>query len=400
MGRTRIAFALLLLPLVVFSGSCDQQQAVSFGVVLPLTGDTAVYGSAINNAIELAFEEIQQREDLPYQLSLEVRDSKGDPDEAARHLRELFQGNALAAIGGVTSDEALAMVPVATEFEKILVSPSASSPQLSGSSRYFYRVWPSDLREGTKMGNFAAQSLGLKNVVVLAAETTYAKGISEVFRTEFARNEGEVLETFTYPAGTEDFSGIVDQVLELQTQAVFVADFAEPVRKILEGLKENGFRGTLLTTSAFAAPEVIAAAGEHAEDVIVTQSLFDPGSDDADVQRFVEAYRERFGEAPGIYAAHGYDAMMVLAEALVEAGAANPIDFWKGMRGLGAFDGLTGVLQFDERGDVGKFPRVYILQNGEFRDYDKFIGEKRRQLLERLEEIRRQREEALRERSP
>lgn len=163
------------------------------------------------------------------------------------------------------------------------------------------------------------------------------------------------------------------------------------MRLVLAEAKRQGFRGKLLTTSAFNAPEILAAAGDDAEAVILTQTAFEPvASEDPAVLEFVEAYRAKFGETPGTYAAHGYDALHVLVDALGKLNLRTPGEMLKGVRSLGSgYSGVTGALAFDERGDVGQFPRVYILQDGVFEDYDRVREENRQKLLERLEEIRR-----------
>lgn len=394
MARLTKMFALILLLACAWGlTSCgDSQQTIEIAAVLPLTGEYAVYGEPIQNALEIARQELEEQ-GLEYQLELTFSDSESDPERAAELLTQAYEGGAFAAIGGVTSDEALAMVPVATQAERVLLSPTASSPQLTGASRYFYRIYPSDLQEGTRMGNFAAQSLDVENVVVLAADSNYSRGITEVFQSEFERYDKEILDKITYPSGTEDFGEILDQVMELQPQAVYVADYAEPVRQILEGLKERGFRGTLLTTSAFASPRVIEAAGESAEDVIVTQVQFDPQSEDPRIQELVKEYQQAHASMPGLFAAHGYDALHVLAQAITQSEKI-PSELWKHVRSV-TYSGITGSIELDERGDVGKYPRVFILQDGDFQDYDKVMKERREQLLERLEEIRRRRAEAL-----
>lgn len=385
------AFLLLLLPLLFVGGCGDSDQPIRLGAVLPLTGEWSIYGQPIERGVDLALDEIRAGEAFPYGIEFETKDSETRPELAAELLAELYENGALGAVGGVTSDEALEMVEVADRAEKLLISPSASSPELSGASRYFFRVFPSDFKEGTRMGNFAAQKLELKTVVILAADSTFARGITGVFQDEFDRyDQGEVLEKIVYPPSTTEFGEIAEQVMELNPQAVYVADFADRVRRILHELKERGFEGTLLTTAAFASPDVIEAAGEDAEGVILTQTLFDAGSEDPQVRSFVEAYREKYGEDPGLYAAHGYDAMMVLARSIEIGGGRLPSDVWKGIKGLGEYEGVTGPIQFDGRGDVGKFPRVFIIEGGRLQDYDEVIESKRRELLERLERIRRE----------
>ena len=117
--------------------------------------------------------------------------------------------------------------------------------------------------------------------------------------------------------------------------------------------------------------------------MFLTQAVFEVGSEDPKIQAFVAGYREKYGFAPGLYAAHGYDAMMILSEA-IRSNSGQSDDLWKSMRSIRGFTGVTGTIQFDERGDVQKFPRVYVIQNGNLVDYEREIEQKRKELLERL----------------
>jgi branched-chain amino acid transport system substrate-binding protein len=105
------------------------------------------------------------------------------------------------------------------------------------------------------------------------------------------------------------------------------------------------------------------------------------------VREFVDAFRQRFGVAPDLYAAHGYDAFNVLLEAWRQGGTTG-LSFWKGMRAVREFQGVTGVLQFDEKGDVTKFPHVYIVAQGKAVDVEERRQEeilKARQEIERIQ---------------
>ena len=392
--RLIVCLPLLGAAFVTIAG-CSEDKPVVVGAVLPLSGEFALYGEPIRKGIELAFEEMQAREEFPYQMELEIQDSQGDPARASDLLEQLYRDGAPAAIGGVTTAEALAMVEVAEEADRVLLSPSASSPRLTGTSSNFFRVFPSDFLEGTKMGNFVTQTADLDRVVIVAAESPYAKGIQEIFASEVERNAGDVLEVIEYPPNTSELDGVIERVMTLDPQAVYLADYADGIVRLIQGLTERGYDGRILTTSSFATPEAIEQAGEGAEGVILTQSVFEKGSDDAQIQSFIEAYEARWDREPDLYAAHGYDAMMVYAQALIEGGGSAPSEFWRGMRSITGFDGVTGAIQFDEKGDVQKFPRVYIVENGELLDYDRVLEERRQDLSNRMRELER-RQRALR----
>ena len=386
----RVGRQLLLTGVALGFVGCPDGSQVQVGVVAPTTGEWSLYGQPVANGIQLAFEEIQQRDGYPFALTLNVVDSESDPAKAKTLLDELYSGGAIAAIGGVTSDEALEMIDVADRYDRVLLSPSASTPELTGISKYFYRVFPSDFLEGSKMGNFATQTLELKEVAILAAESVYGIGIQKVFQTEFERYGGKIVEVIEYPVNTSDFDALIDRLVTLRPEAIYIADFAGASGTLVRALREGGYKGHLLTPSSFATAEALAVAGRHADGVFLTQPVFEADSEEEHIQRFVAAYSAKYGEEPGLYAAHGYDAMMVLADALQRGARATSNELWKGMRGVRDYVGVTGSLGFNERGDVKKFPRVYIVTGGGLRDYEQYAEAKRDEIKKRIEAIRRQ----------
>lgn len=367
--------------------SCGSDQPIAVGAVLTLTGDYDYYGIPIRQGVELAYDQIQADQEYPYELELRVVDSESDPETAAEQLNQLYRDGTLVAIGGVTSVEALAMIPVVDEHDRVLISPSATSPQLSGISSNFFRVIPSDFLGGTKMAQFATQTLGMETAVILARQEAYGRGVQRVFEGEFERLGGEVSEVIEYPPSTSDFTGLVQRVLNLDPGGVYLAGFAREIAVIVDGLRSSGYDGDVMTTEAFATPEIIEQAGAVANGVYLTQTLFDTTSDDPTVKAFVDAFRARYDADPDLYAAHGYDAMQVIATTIAESGRL-PSEFWKAMKGVRGFPGVTGSIQFDDRGDVQKYPRVYIVARGQLLDYDSEVAARREELMRRLEALR------------
>ena len=384
-----------LIPILCVSAlvlGCPGAGAIKFGAVLPLTGDSAVYGESVRKGVELAFEQIQARTDSKHTFELTILDSESDPAVGAQRLAELYDAGALAVIGGVTTAEALAMVSVADENDRVLLSPSASSPELTGISKNFFRVFFSDFDEGTKMGVFAA-SKGYSSVVILAKEETWATGVQEIFAEEFARNGGEVLEILEFPEGTSDFSGLIERVNTLEPACVYLAAYAQDVAKLVTELKASGFGGRILTSHAFASPAVLADVGSAAHHVLLTAPNFEINAEGEPIKSFVQAYDAKFGEIPDVWAAHGYDAMNVFIDAIPEP-FRTASDFRSGLRSVEDFPGVAGPIRFDERGDVGKFPRVYQVVEGGLRDYETDITGEKEELMRQLRELREKRRKA------
>ncbi|HEX9734613.1 MAG TPA: ABC transporter substrate-binding protein [Thermoanaerobaculia bacterium] len=380
--------------------------SIKVGAVLPLTGVDQVYGEAIHKGVQLAYDEIGKDRSRETPIELTVVDSESVPETAKERLDEVYGNGALAVIGGVTPDEATAMIAVADSYDRVLLSPSASSPALTGVSRNFYRIWPSDYSAANRMASFASDTLALETVVVIV-ERAFGQGIQGVFQEAFEGAGGKVLESIELPElrdpkgkhrdFTGDFRGIVEAVMSLDPDGVYLAAFAKATSAAILELRKQGYEGQILTTSAFTT-SAIADTGQAAEGVVLTQIFFELDSEHAHVRKFVEGFEKKYGEMPDLYAAHGYDAMLVMATA-VEGRPALAGEVHKGLRdAVKEFPGVTGSIQFDERGDVQKFPRVYVIgEDLDLFDYNERVQRQKDELRRKREELRRRLEQIQRE---
>lgn len=374
--------------------ACTPKEA-QIAAVLPVTGEFAAYGQSVKNGIELAAAELAKDGAMvpPIKL-LPVYDSGSDPQKAAEVTSKAISDGAIGIIGGVTSGEAKAMVPVAEKADTPMISPSASNPELSGISKSFWRIWPSDQAEAAKMAGAAINDLNIKSVVVIAEEQVYARGIEGAFKPAYERLKGTVIETISYPPNTTDVAGLVSRAISLKPEGVYLVDYVDGVAALVTELRKQKFEGRIMTTSAFSTPAAIERAGQAAAGVFLTQTSWDPNSDQTHIKAFREAYKAKFGHLPDIYAAHGYDALKVVAVALKGREPLTSL-LDKGLRGdqVKQYIGVTGNIEFDEKGDAKKFPRLYMVsQDLILVDYNDFVKAR----VEKLEKERRELAERLR----
>ena len=385
--------------------ACGGDKSVQFGAVLPLSGNAQVYGQAIQRGVDLAVKQIPTMEGLPTtQITVLTEDSGSNPEQAAEKLKQVFQAGAIAAIGGVTSAEALAMVEVADEADRVLLSPSASSQELSGISRSFYRIFPSAEAEAVALSNHAVNSLLVKNVAILADATAFGQSLARNFQENYERAGGTVAEVLTFEPDTTDLGPLAQQIIDLERRtmgrgaeqpgfAVFVAAAGDDLANALRTLRSQGYQARILASSALASVDVLRATGEAAEFVYFAQTPFDPAADNEPMASFAAAYEAEYGEPPTFYAAHGYDAVMVFLQALRESNSVSAIDFRHGMRAISDLQGVTGSIQFRENGDVQRFMRVHLVSEGKPRDFEDYMTGRRQEILEQQKELERRRRE-------
>ncbi len=391
MSRVSLRWVLVLVAAAgIFAGCPASEQDIELAVIVPETGAWSQYGVEIRRGIEVALETLQADPAMP-EVTMKYLDTTSDPETAGRLLQEAFDAGAYAAIGGVISAEAALMVPIAETAQKVLISPSASDPDLTKTGgRYFFRVFPSDFDEGNRLAKFAVQDLKLTTVAVLGAESQFGSSVQRFFIGSFKAEGGEVLATIGYATGTADWDDLAAQAIAVDPQGIYLADLAPGVGHLITALRAAGYEGALLTSSAFADPKSVAAAGSNG--IYLARAAFNAESPNPIVQNFSKRYREHYNEDPGLFAAHGFDAMMVIGEGLKTAGNDPAYRFWQKLRSLRDFEGATGPIQFDESGDVQKFPQIYLVRDGKMISYADFQDDVRRQreaLMKRLEALRR-----------
>jgi len=90
------------------------------------------------------------------------------------------------------------------------------------------------------------------------------------------------------------------------------------------------------------------------------------------VAGFVRDFRARYKTNPDLWAAHGYDAVRVTAEAIRRGEGAVPDRLARALLAIQNFPGASGTLSFNPEGDVVQYPRAFIVHHGRFvlfRDY-------------------------------
>lgn len=367
-----VVISILIVALIVFSFGCVKkaENEIKIGAVLPLTGDGALYGVKEKEGIELAVAENNDSGGVKSkQLRVIFEDSKGEPATAVSALQKLItQDKVQIVIGDAFSSPTLAMVPITDKNKVILMSPTASSPKLSNSSEYFFRVWPSDVAEGAVAAEVAIQRLKLKKLAVLHGNNEYAIGLKDVFVDSIKKLGGEIVIIETYNEGDSDFRSQLTKIKNQSPEGIYLSGYAKEFSKILVQAKELNIKSRFISCGTFHEPEILQIAGKAAEGVVFVQPYFDRNSTDPKIQKFVKTYENRFGSEAGIYAAHAYDATNVLIAAMNKGGT--EINSIKNtLNNMKDFPGVTGKITFVKSGDVIKPMRIMTVKDNNFTDF-------------------------------
>ncbi len=378
-GKTVATLAGVILATAALTG-CGSKPKL--GVLVPLSGAAQPYGQSMENAMKLALEQAQKNGKTPANLQVFWEDSASDPDKAAAGCETLIKKDgAQLIIGAVTSGEAKAILPILDATKTPCISPSASAPDLTKKSQYFYRIFPSDELEGSTAARFLKEDMTRSTVVIYTDDTEHSRGIEPEFRQVYEQVLGGKVVGRVILTDPEWKNDSADILASSNPQAVYIIAYAEQTLEVLRHLKRQRFHGTILATSAFYNGKLIAENPKLVDGVFFPQPAFDVSDMRPGVRMFVESFRHAYHHDPDIYAAHAYDAMNLAILVLASTKTLQGPELKKTLQfGIQGFVGVTGAIQFDDYGDVHHNPIMYIIKDGKVYSYKKYV----KKILERL----------------
>lgn len=340
---------------------------VKVGLNYELSGAVASYGKAEANGAELAIKVYNENKDSKYKAEAVKVDNKGDASESTSAATKLMTEDGVAfMVGPATSAASIATYPVADQNQVPVISPSATQVDatMNGDSPYEYafRICFEDSYQGQAMAKFGYDNLGKKKAVIINEVSDYGKGLAKAFTKKFEKLGGEVVANESYNSKDTDFAGIITKVKDQGADCLFIAGYYQEAGLIIKQAREAGMDCTILGGDGFES-EVLAdlAGASNLNDVYYSTAYTTVNASD-ELQAFIDAYTEEYGEAPNMFSALAYDATMLGLQALENSGKGGA-DLKDAIADM-EFDGLTGSFTFDKTHSPEKSVLVVDLVDG------------------------------------
>ncbi len=332
------------------------------GAVMSLTGDTGRYGLSAMNGMQMAVEDVNGRGGIGgKQVELIVQDTRSDADETERVVRRLVDERRVhALLGEIVSSRSLVVAGIAQEARVPMLTPSATSPEVTTRGDYIFRSCYTDPFQGAALAQFAARTLGARRAaMLLVAGDAYSAKLARFIRDEFARRGGEVVIEQTYTEGDSYFTEQLMKIKEAAPDVVFLPGYYREAGLIAREAKKLELTVPLVGGDGWDSRHLY-EIGE----IAIVGSFFSShySADDPDplVQQFVADYRRLYGSQPDAFAATAYDAARIMLDAFERAGGATDgAAVRDALAATRNFPGVTGLITFNAARDAVK-PIVII----------------------------------------
>jgi branched-chain amino acid transport system substrate-binding protein len=340
---------------------------IKVGEYMSLTGKEASFGQSTHRGILLAFEELNAAGGvLGRPLQLVAEDNQTRSGESATIAKKLItRDKVVALIGEAASGRTLEAAPLAQAAKIPMIAPAATNPKVTQVGSYIFRVCFIDPFQGTVMAKFAREDLKAQRVAILSSvSNAYSVGLAKFFRETFTAAGGTLVAEQKYSEGDKDFRAQLTAIRAADADLVFVPGYYTESALIVRQARDLGLNVPFIGGDGWVADQLLDIGGAALNGCYYS-THFSPENQDPAVQAFVQRFKARWGaENPDAFAALGYDAARVLADAITRAGTTDGPKLRDALAATKNFAGITGVTTIDQNRDASKPAAIIAIRDG------------------------------------
>ena len=326
------------------------------GVNAELTGNVANYGKSMKSGFELAVEEVNKAGGINgKKIRVVEADNKSEPSESGNAATKIVtKDKVVAVIGPATSGCVAAEEPILSSNKVPLIAPCATAPGItvdkSGKVKPFvFRACFIDPYQGEIMAKVASEALKVKKAAILHdSSSDYSKGLTAVFTEKFKAAGGTITADEAYLAKDIDFKAALTKLKATNPDAIYIPGYYEEVAKIIKQAREIGLNVPLLGCDGWDSPKLVEIAGKEATNKCYFSNAYTAEDKDPGVQKFISAYKAKFNKVPDVFAMEGYNAGLVLFNALKTANSADGTKIAEALAKTKDLQVANGKFSYDE----------------------------------------------------
>jgi branched-chain amino acid transport system substrate-binding protein len=366
MVERKYFFALVLIILIVIlffvlSFVNSNNDKITIGVILPLTGELSDQGQSSKNAIVLASEEINSTGGIDGKIvNFIFEDSQCSPEKAVTAFKKLVEiDGAKVIIGDICSSASLAIAKLADEKKIVLVNAGTIAKDLT-KSPYVFRFWFSEEQAAEKIAQKSID-LNCNKMSVLYVNNDFGLGFNNAIESTFSSKGGNIILSQPLNPTESDFKTSFVKSEQLSPECYFLALYPDGLLLALKQGKELGIEKPFFAHGGIIGVGLNISSDNSLLDGVRGPLFLPP------VMEFNNSYALRFGSAPGVTADSAYDAVNALIKIILEKGY-NSEQIRSGLSSLKNYVGVTGIINMDSNRETNRILKIQIVENGIFVD--------------------------------
>jgi branched-chain amino acid transport system substrate-binding protein len=344
----------------MFAGAAySQDMTVTIGHVAPTSGGIAHLGKDNENGARMAIDDLNGRHvkigGKSVKWVLDAEDDGADPKQATSVANKLVDAKVNGVIGHLNSGTSIPASKIYSDAGIPQISPSATNPKYTRQGfKTTFRVVADDVQLGGTLGRYAVKELKGKSIVTIDDRTAYGQGVAEEFSKAVKASGGTIQDTQFTSANATDFTAILTAIKAKKPDIVFFGGMDAVAGPMIRQMKQLGIKATFMGGDGICSAELPKLAGGAMEDgqVICAEAGGVDKSEQGALDKWKADYKKKYGIDVQVYAPYVYDALELMAAAMVKAGSSDPAVYLPVLAKTTGYKGVTGTISFDEKGDI------------------------------------------------
>lgn len=358
----------LLVSLVLVEGY-GKEDVIKIGVFEPITGANAAGGQLEVEGVKLANK--LYPEVLGRKVELVVADNKSDKVEAATAAARLVEKDKVTAIiGSWGSSLAMAAGDIVKKSQVPTVGASCTNPLVTKGNDYYFRVCFIDPFQGSVMANYAYAKLKAKKAAIIQeVSNDYAVGLAKFFMDSFTKRTGDkncILAVANYNTGDQDFSAQLTNIKGKKPDVIFAPGNFTESALIISQARQLGITCPIIGGDTWEVQEFLDIGKTAVEGAVFSTFFATETPITRESKTFLDAYRKEYKKEPAAVTALGYDAYILILDAIKRAGTVDRVKIRNEIAKTKGFQGATGIITLDQNGDAVKSAVIKQVKGGKF----------------------------------
>lgn len=344
-------FLVLVLGISLIAPVALAEDTIKIGGIAVLSGPYAVYGLAVQKGVDLYINQLNEQGGIDgKKVEIIWEDDRGEANDGVLAFEKLVQNDGVVAIiGAVLTGVTKAVAEYAADIGIPMITASSTAYEITTDRPSVFRTCFLDPFQAVQMARYTKDEGYTKVAALYDNGNEYSKGLYEAFVAEAAELNLEMVASESAAYGDVDFKTQLTNVKNAGPEVVFLPYYGAEASLILTQAKDIGLEVKFLGADGIA--DIVDAIADKS--LLTNMTYSDHFSTQADSQLakdFVAAFQAVYNEEPTVsFSATGYDAALVLAEAL-KKGSTKHEDVAAAIRATN-IEAVSGKITFDAHND-------------------------------------------------
>lgn len=358
-----------LLAVALVAAGCGGSKAaggdtIKIGFLGGKTGGHAHYGIETLKGMQMAVEDINKAGGINgKKLEIIEGDHGSSSSEAANVTQKLITQKVAAIIGDPTTGITKTAAAIAQPAKVVLLSAGAVGTGVVEIGDYIYRDTLLDAVAAPAVTKYLAEELKWKKVaLVTTTGLAYSESLTGLFKPALAKYGIEIVAEQSIMEKDTNFSAQVTALSQKKFDGVVFTGYYTEGALFMKEMRKQGLNQVMVGGDGLLGEELYKLGEKAVEGSMVYTGFAVAKNAEGKTKEFIEKYQSKNNnKLPDMFSAQGYDAVMLVADAMKAAQSDDPSKFKEKLAQTKDWKGVTGTITFDAKREPIKSP-VYLLE--------------------------------------